>query len=456
MRIKITDDIKTIATILHSKGFSCYLVGGAVRNQLLGLEEKDYDLATDAFPEDIIRIFKKVIPTGIKHGTVTILFKGEAYEITTFRVDGKYSDGRRPDSIEYTSNIYEDLKRRDFTINSIAYDILKEELIDPNQGLKDLANKTIMAIGDPNKRFQEDGLRPLRACRFAAQLNFSIEKNTFDAINSNLEKFRSVSKERIFDELVKTMKAEKPSITFHLLYDSGLLGEISEDMVRCKGVEQRERHKYDVFEHLLHTCDNCPQGNITLRFAGLFHDLGKVSVLQFKNDGTPTFYNHEKASASLAVKIMKSLKFPNKEIQKIEHLIKQHMFNYDSNWTDAAVRRFIAKVGIEHIDDLMILQQADIKSMNLSSDDFNLLDEFRKRINSILDKENAFTIKDLKINGTILNNDVHVPSGPLMGKILTLLLDDVLENPALNIKDLLISKAKELYRELSEDVTRKS
>jgi tRNA nucleotidyltransferase (CCA-adding enzyme) len=190
MQIRITDDLNKIASILHTKGFCCYLVGGAVRNQLLGIEEKDYDLASDAYPEDIIRIFNKVIPTGIKHGTVTILFRGQSYEITTFRVDGKYSDGRRPDSIEFTSNIYEDLKRRDFTINSIAYDILKKKLIDPNNGLNDLKNKIIKAIGNPHERFQEDGLRPLRACRFAAQLNFKIEHETFYAIGKSTDKFR--------------------------------------------------------------------------------------------------------------------------------------------------------------------------------------------------------------------------------------------------------------------------
>ena len=452
MRIKITDDLKKIASILHNKGFSCYLVGGAVRNQLLGIEEKDYDLATNAYPEDIMNTFNRVIPTGIKHGTVTILFKGEAYEITTFRVDGEYSDGRRPDTIEFTSNIYEDLKRRDFTINSIAYDILKEEMIDPNNGLSDLENKTIKAIGDPHKRFQEDGLRPLRACRFAAQLNFTIEDKTFKAISKNIEKFKSVSKERIYDELVKTMKAKKPSITFHLLYNSGLLEVISPDLVNCMGVTQRERHKYDVFEHLLHTCDYCPQSDKNLRFAGLFHDLGKVTVLKYKDDGTPTFYNHEKASSRLAVKIMKNLKFPNKDISKIEHLINYHMFNYEHNWTDAAIRRFISKVGTESINELLTLQKADLKSMKVTSESFKLVDEFEDRIKHILNEKNAFTIKDLSINGNILNRELEIPQGPIMGKIFRRLLDDVLDDPKLNQEEILKTKAKNYFVEFSEDL----
>jgi len=449
MTIKLTDDLKKIASILDTNGFCCYLVGGAVRNQLLGLEEKDYDLATDAYPEDIMKIFNKVIPTGIKHGTVTILFKREAYEITTFRVDGKYSDGRRPDSIEFTSNIYEDLKRRDFTINSIAYDILREEMIDPNNGLFDLKKKTIKAIGDPHKRFQEDGLRPLRACRFAAQLNFEIDKDTFQAISKNIEKFKNVSKERIYDELVKTMKADKPSITMNLLYDSGLLAVISDDIVKCKGITQRERHNFDVFDHILYTCDHCPKESIILRFAGLFHDIGKVSVMEIKDDGTPTFYHHENVSAKLAEKLMKKLKFPNRDIGKICHLIKNHMFYYEKNWTDAAIRRFIARVGVDSIDDLLILQKADLASMTNHNESLTLLNEFEKRISKIMNEENAFTIKDLKIDGNILKTDLQIPQGKLMGQILSILLEIVLENPEKNEVNMLKNAAKEIYLKLS-------
>lgn len=445
MKIEVTDDLIKIASILKTKGFSCYLVGGAVRNQLLGLEEKDFDLATDALPEDIIKTFRRVIPTGIKHGTVTVLFNKESYEITTFRVDGKYTDGRRPDSIHYTSDIIEDLKRRDFTINAIAYDILNHKLIDPNDGLGDLDKKIIRAIGDPDKRFQEDGLRPLRACRFAAQLNFHIEEKTFKAISSNLEKFKGVSQERIYDELVKTMKAEKPSQTFQLLLESGLLEIISEDMVKCVGLEQREKHKFDVFQHLISTCDHCPPGNKILRFAGLFHDLGKVTTLKYKEDGTPTFYNHEIPSAKLAVKIMKKLKFPNRDMQRIEHLILHHMFYYTREWTDSAVRRFIAKVGTDYIDELIILQKADMSSMNKTSEDYELLDEFSDRINKLINSDSAFTIKDLNINGNDLSEVVGIPKGPVMGQILTELLDKVLENPNLNTKSQLIEESRIIF-----------
>ncbi len=445
MNILVTDDLKRIASILDSKGFCCYLVGGAVRNQLLGLEEKDYDLATDAFPEDIVKIFNKVIPTGIKHGTVTILFKGESYEITTFRVDGEYSDGRRPDSIKFTSNIYDDLKRRDFTINSLAYDILNEELIDPNNGLSDLKNKMIKAIGDPNKRFQEDGLRPLRACRFAAQLNFTIEKNTLDAIGDNLDKFKNVSKERIYDELVKTMKAQKPSITFKHLETTGLLKIISKDLYNCKGVIQRERHIYDVLNHLFITCDNCPAEDSILRFAGLFHDLGKATVINFKEDGTPTFHNHESASVDIAEKLMRELRFPNSDIRQICHLIKHHMFDYKKNWTDAAVRRFISRVGLNSIDQLLLLQKADLASMKMSKTSIQLLDEFKRRIDKSLNEKCVFSIKDLKINGYDLIKEVSIPKSPVMGKILARLLDIVLDDPSKNEKDFLKEEAKKIY-----------
>lgn len=455
MKIKLTDDLKQIASILGDQGFCCYLVGGAVRNQLLGLEEKDYDLATDALPEDIIRIFRRVIPTGIKHGTVTLLFKGNSYEITTFRVDGKYTDGRRPDNIHYTSDIREDLKRRDFTINSIAYHILDEMLIDPNNGLEDLKNKIIRAIGNPDERFREDGLRPLRACRFAAQLNFAIEENTFQAISRNLDKFRSVSRERIYDELVKTMKSESPSITFRHLLNSGLLEIISSDLHRCVGIPQREKHKFDVFEHLLHTCDSCPKDNVILRFAGLFHDLGKATTLKISDDGEPTFYNHEFPSAELAVKIMKDLKFPNRDIQRIEHLIRHHMFNYTPQWSDAAVRRFISKTGLDYIDDLLILQRADMDSMNRTADEYGMLDDFRKRIDNVLSRDSAFSIKDLRINGNDLHNVISVPKGPVMGEILASLLDSILENPEMNHRDFLLSEAADLYVKIQERLEEK-
>ncbi|MBB6479109.1 CCA tRNA nucleotidyltransferase [Spirochaeta isovalerica] len=452
MTIRVSEDLKKIASILNEKGFSCYLVGGAVRNQLLGIEEKDYDLATDALPDDIIRIFRKVIPTGIKHGTVTVLFKGEAYEVTTFRVDGKYTDGRRPDSISYTSDINEDLKRRDFTINSIAYDILNEKLIDPNNGLSDLDKKTIRAIGNPDERFQEDGLRPLRACRFAAQLNFDLENETFKAIGRNLDKFRIVSKERIYDELVKTMKARKPSTTFRLLLESGLLEIISPDLTACSGLEQREKHKLDVFEHLITTCDYCPQNDIDLRFAGLFHDIGKKDALVFNSEGIPTFHNHEIHSARKAVKIMKNLKFPNKSIQRIEHLIRHHMFNYESIWTDAGVRRFIARVGLDQIDDLLTLQKADMASMWTSDEDYDLLKELKNRIDNLTEKNQAFTIKSLNINGNDLFMDGGIPRSPVMGQILESLLELVLENPDYNDRDFLLARAREIYENYTESV----
>ncbi|MBN2659114.1 MAG: HD domain-containing protein [Spirochaetales bacterium] len=445
MNIRVSDDLRKIASILKEKGYSCYLVGGAVRNQLLGIEEKDYDLATDALPEDIMGIFRRVIPTGIKHGTVTVLFKGEAYEVTTFRVDGKYTDGRRPDSISYTSDINEDLKRRDFTINSIAYDILRGELIDPNGGLIDLDKKIIRAIGNPDERFQEDGLRPLRACRFAAQLNFKIESQTFQAISRNLDKFRGVSKERIYDELVKTMRAEKPSRTFNLLLKSGLLEIISPELTACNGLAQREKHKFDVFQHLITTCDNCPRSDVDLRFSALFHDIGKVEALVYADNGTPTFHNHEVHSAREAVRIMKKLKFPNKSIQRIEHLIRHHMFNYESNWTDAALRRFIARVGLEYIDDMLLLQKADMASMWKTEEEYSLLDELKERIQKLTEKNNAFTIRDLNISGNDLFMTAGIPKTPVMGKILEELLELVLENPENNNKEFLINKSAEIY-----------
>ena len=238
------------------------MVGGAVRDQLLGLPAKDYDLCTDATPETVMSLFNKVIPTGIKHGTVTILFRKSPYEITTFRIDGEYSDGRRPDKIHYTDDLHEDLVRRDFTINSIAYDITNRKLIDPNGGQKDLKAKCIRAIGVPEERFNEDGLRSIRACRFASQLNFTVLPETISGIKHCLHNIPELSKERIYDEFIKIIQSSKPSISFELFRETGILPLIFPELDKCIGVEQKGNHDHDVFTHLLNSCDAAKSSNI--------------------------------------------------------------------------------------------------------------------------------------------------------------------------------------------------
>ena len=446
MKIKVPRDVTTIAKILKDAGFRCYMVGGAVRDQLLGLPAKDYDLCTDALPETIISLFHRVIPTGIKHGTVTILFKNIPYEITTFRVDGKYSDGRRPDQISYTNDLHEDLIRRDFTINAIAYDILQKRIIDPNDGLGDLTKKKIKAIGTAEERFNEDGLRSIRACRFASQLNFIIEPETLRGIKNCLHKIPSLSKERIYDELIKIIKSEKPSISFELFRETGIMPIILPELQNCYGIEQKGSHDFDVYYHLLKSCDAVPAVETDIRIAALFHDLGKPQVKRIGEDGLPTFYNHEKISEDIARSIMLRFRFPKEKMKRILHLIGNHMFHYTPDWSDAAVRRFIKKVGLENLEDQYKLRAADIMGISEKTIDFQNLNSLKLRVLVILENENAFSIKDLAINGNDLMNDLNIPGGPGIGMILNFLLETVLDDPGQNKKENLLTLAGNYYK----------
>lgn len=425
------------------------MVGGAIRDQLLGLTVKDYDLCTDALPEKIMTLFHRVIPTGIKHGTVTILYKRTSYEITTFRIDGKYSDGRRPDQISYTDDLHEDLIRRDFTINSIAYDVLNKKLIDPNNGQSDLEKKRIHAIGIPEERFREDGLRSIRACRFASQLNFFIEAKTLEGIKHCLFNISELSKERIYDELIKILQTDSPSKSFELFKESGILPLILPELSDCIGVDQKGNHDFDVYNHLIRSCDAAPSDNVELRIAALFHDIGKPDVKEFDQNGIATFYNHETVSAQIAERIMLRFRFPKERMNRILHLIRQHMFHYTEEWTDAAVRRFIRKVGRDQLEDLYLLREADIKGISLSEEnDYRNLIHLKERVLLILEQENAFSIKDLDINGYDLMKQAYIPGGPRLGSILELLLEAVTENPKLNRKETLLKLAVSFYEKI--------
>lgn len=451
MKIKVPHEVKKIASILKDGGFRSYLVGGAVRDQLLGLDAVDYDLCTDALPEDVVALFHKVIPTGIKHGTVTVLMKGNGYEVTTFRIDGKYSDGRRPDAISFTEDLTEDLKRRDFTINSIAYDVLENRIYDPNGGREDLKKGVIRAIGIPEERFREDGLRSIRACRFASQLEFRIEDHTLAGIRHCLFNIPDLSRERVYEELVKIMKTPRPSLAFHLFEKTGILSLILPELSECFGVTQKGMHDYDVFEHLLYSCDGAPAGDIDLRFAALFHDLGKPAVRAVGEDGIATFYNHEKVSVKIADGIMERYRFPNVRRKKILHLIDNHMFHYSPEWTDAAVRRFIRKVDVEHLEDIYNLRIADINGMSRESapEDYYGLRELKLRVADILEEENAFSIRDLAVNGRDLMNELEIKGGPQIGQILEFLLEAVLDDPKQNNRDRLLEMARRFAEKIS-------
>ncbi len=428
--IRVPREIREFASIFAAAGWRCHIVGGAVRDSLIGRPVSDYDAATDARPEDIIACFRNVIPTGIKHGTVTVIHRGYKIETTTYRTESEYSDARRPDRIEYSSSISEDLARRDFTINAMAFDPLSGELLDLHDGMGDLRRKLVRTVGLPSERFSEDGLRPMRAIRFATQLEFGIEKNTYDAIGATLDRLALVSMERIRDEFAKIMLSPRPSTGIALMEKSGILGLLLPELSKCRDVLQKGMHDFDVLDHCMFAADAAP-ATLVLRLSALFHDIGKPASMKLGEDGLPTFHRHEEISAIASEAILKRLRFPGSVIKEVSHLVAHHMFNYGEEWSDAAVRRFVAKVGAEHIDSLFELRLADGTGMSGRRANPIPLVAFRERIEDVLARDNALSLKDLAIGGEDLAR-LGIPKGPVMGRVLAELLETVLDDPEQN------------------------
>lgn len=449
MIYSVPQKLSEIATIFKDNGFSLYLVGGAVRDYILGKQNHDYDFTTDAEPDEVKKMFRRTIDTGIKHGTVTVLYKGESFEITTFRTEGNYHDGRHPDNVYFVKSLEEDLKRRDFTINAIVADLFTGEILDYHNGLGDIENKLIRAIGDPTERFTEDALRMLRACRFSSKLGFDIEEETLSAISKLHENVKAVSAERIKEELFKLIDGANPRKGLEAMRKSGLMAAIIPELSRCYGVEQDGYHNEDVYEHLVLALERCQQMNypIEVKVSALLHDIGKPET---KKEGKEhfTYYGHEIVSARLSENILSRLKASNQEKQDITTLVKNHMFSYTRNWSDAAIRRFINRVGTEYLARLFMLRDADsIATTGPCPDSSEEIKEFKERIAKELNSTNAKTLKELKINGTNLI-EMGIPKGKQIGTILSKLLEMVIENPYLNE----YKKLKELALLLSQDL----
>jgi putative nucleotidyltransferase with HDIG domain len=450
--IKIHSVLKEIASVFGDGGKQIYLVGGAVRDMLMGKKINDWDLATDALPEEVTSLLRraggKVIPTGIKHGTVTVLYKGHSAEITTFRLESGYTDGRRPDKVEYSSSIEEDLSRRDFTMNAIAMRLPETEIVDPFGGEKDIKKKIIRCVGNAQERFAEDGLRPLRAVRFASRLGFKIEQSTLDAIPGALDTAKKVSWERVRDEIDKILDSDVPSKGFLLMEKTGLLKLFLEELFVCRGIEQKGFHKFDVLDHCLYACDFAASKDYSreLRLAALLHDIGKPLVRQLDNESSVwTFYRHEEVSAQLAKTILTRLRYSNAVIDKVCHLVKEHMFNYTDNWSDAAVRRFAARVGEEHLEDLYSLRRADTSAFAGKEGDIRALLELKDRVEKVMADSRALSIKDLAVTGRDLM-EIGIEGGKNMGYILKELLETVLDDPQQNTKETLLEIARNLSK----------
>jgi len=454
--VKIHPTVKETAAILAQAGKQAYLVGGAVRDLLRDKKAKDWDLATNALPEEVIALFHRkkglnsfVVPTGIKHGTVTVHFKGLSMEVTTFRSESGYSDWRRPDRVEFGDSIEVDLSRRDFTMNAAAYRLPSGPLVDPFNGKNDIKKRLIRSVGRPEERFSEDGLRPVRALRFASQLDFTLDDELLAAISGAIPFTAKVAPERIRDEIDKILATDKPSTAFLLMEKTNLLKLLIPELAACRGVRQDRNgfgfHRFDVLDHSLLACDFAARDfpgetKLCRCLAALYHDIGKSVTAKMGEDGGWTFYRHEKESAALARAILSRFRYPNAVIDRVCHLIEEHMFSYNESWTDAAVRRFVIRAGEENLSDLFALRRADIYGMAGREPKWDTLLPLYERIEKVLAGGRALSLKDLAVSGSDLMS-LGIPTGKTIGIILKDLLEAVLEDPALNTREKLMETA---------------
>lgn len=444
MQFKLPIEVQEILTKFQENKYEIYIVGGAVRDLLMGKIVYDWDFTTNATPEEILKIVGGGLYNNL-YGTVftTVDDYEKPFEITTYRKEEGYSDSRHPDKLEWGKTLEDDLKRRDFTINAFAYD--GENLIDLYDGQKDLEKKVLRAVGDPSARFNEDALRMIRAVRIAGELKFEIEKNTFEAIQQNSKLINNIAKERIKDELFKILKSNNPYAGIFHLKESGLMQEILPEMMKCFGVEQKSpsrHHIYDVGTHLLMSLKECKSIDPITRFATLIHDIGKPQTYRKLPTGVITFYNHEMVSTRIAENIADRLKFSSKEKDKFVKLVRFHQFTVDENQTDSAIRRFITNVGIEYVEDMLDLRVADRLGGGASESSWRL-EEFKKRLVEV--QKQPFSIKDLKINGKDVMEKLNIKAGPKVGEILEKLFNDVVENAVPNERELLLKSLLEFF-----------
>lgn len=446
MNIDIPNKVKFIIDKFYENNYEAFMVGGCIRDSLLLKEPKDYDIATSATPAITESLFNKTIPTGIKHGTITVLIDKEPFEVTTYRVEGEYKDNRRPDEISFVTDIKDDLSRRDFTINAFAYNS-REGLKDYFNGLDDLKNKIIRTVGDSNTRFNEDALRIMRAIRFSAQLDFKIEENTLNSITENKELLKNISAERIRDELCKILISDNPRKGLNLLKDCEVLNIIIPELIPLIGFNQRNKYHYeDIFNHTLSVVENTPN-DLILRLSALLHDIGKPDCFFIDNNGNGRFFGHNNISEAIAKSILTRLHFDNKTIKTVCILIKNHM-NVLDNPSNLAIKRLINSVSVDNIYLLYSLQEADITSLKIPDEALSNLNIMRDKTKFILESKAPMSTKDLSIDGGTLIKELSLSPGKVIGDILNHLLQLVLDNPDLNTKDILLSESKEYIKKV--------
>lgn len=456
----IPSEVSHVTSGLEKAGFQAYLVGGCVRDLLIGRQPKDWDVTTDATPEQIQKTFPHTFYEN-SFGTVGVVFdeatdeRLKVIEVTPFRLESEYTDKRRPDAVSFSTKIEDDLKRRDFTINALALKIEKTaknggftgNITDLFEGENDLKEGIIRTVGDAHERLSEDALRIMRAIRIAAELGFAIEKDTLEALKTHSKLLEHIAKERVRDEFVRILMSDTPMNALVLCRELGVIPFIAKDFEESYGVEQTQAHSYDVWEHLLRSMQHAADKKypLEIRLAALFHDIGKPATRRFSRETNQyTFYGHEVVGARMTEKALKNLNFPGKTVELVVKLVRWHMFFSDTEQiTLSAVRRMIANVGKEHIWDLMNVRICDRIGTGRPKESPYRLRKYKSMIEEAL--RDPISVGMLKIDGKEIMETTKMPPGPKVGLILNALMEEVLEDPKLNTKEYLTERVAKLH-----------
>jgi tRNA nucleotidyltransferase (CCA-adding enzyme) len=450
-KLEVPQEVLELCETIRKAGFEAYLVGGCVRDLLLKREPKDWDIATNAKPEQIQGLFPETFYEN-DYGTVGVVTQSEdprlkVIEVTPYRIEGKYSNARHPDEVKFSNKLTDDLERRDFTINAIAYDPATAEMVDTQGGLQDLERKLIVTVGDANERFAEDALRMLRAIRISAELDFAIDGATAQGVAQNASQLEKISKERIRDELVRILMSPRPLQALYVAQKLGILKYVIPELEQGIGCEQNQAHSFDVFEHLLRALQHAADKEwpLDVRLAALLHDIGKPATREWSDEKKDwTFYGHDVVSAKMAKKILTDLKFPKETIEKVSMLVRWHMFFSDPDViTLSAVRRLIARVGPKNITELVNLRVCDRIGTGRPKEHPFRLRKYMSMIDEAM--RDPVSVGMLKINGSKLIELGEKPS-PRVGWILHALLEEVLDDPTKNTEEYLKKRALELSK----------
>jgi len=423
--------VMTIIKRLNSRGFGAYVVGGAIRDMFLGRPAIDWDVATSASTDKVRGLFHDIRSFTLKHETVTLVYSGHHYEITTVRGSG-----------DFEQRIKEDLGHRDFTINAMAYDIDRNIVLDPNGGREDIVGKRVRAVGNPVERFREDPIRLLRAVRIAVELGFRIENRTMETIRGMSDQLALAARERVRDEFMKILMIQKPSDGFRILRRSDLLSQFLPELLEGFRKKQNFHHRHTIYRHIMETIDRVEPTPV-LRLAALFHDIAKPRVRR-KIEGEFRFFDHAQESAFLAGEIMARLRFSREMIKEVTNLIEHHMINYDTKWSDGAIRRLVRRVDPENMDSLISLRGADLSARGDIDGKLTLLSELKKRVEKLRKESIINDTGDLAVGGEKIMDILEIPAGPDVGRVLKILLEKVTDHPYLNTEERLTDILKDI------------